>query len=498
MPAIARGAEFTAFLPFTKISEEPDGTLLVHTVVNDESVDDQGEVMDYVGTKAALDDFMVWANVREMHQLSAVGTAVSMTHDDLAKTSEAVLRVVDPAAVQKVLEGVYKGTSVGGKKGPAKLEKVGGMTVRRLVAPFINEISLVDRPSRPTAALTLMKLSQAEGEEGSVSDELETGAEGASTTETAAEGDQPALEVETDAGTESVAAAETAETPEAAAETTPEVLEQASQTGDLAKSAADDVVSAHYIIESINRLIEEEAGEGDQVASLKAALASMQAFEAAENDEVGTPEDVAAEEAEKPIPVVIVEPMYYAAVIGDLAKAAISRADAIAKGGEYSPGPFVNDLIKAAIAAGGEIPDADTTPAATEPLSEETLAKVTGAAFEHASTSIIDKVTQAIGAIARPEDLAAVKVELLGALKPLEEQLTKIASQPMPGGPLRYATDARRFDPGEAQLGPQAEAEVLQKAAGAASDPVVKEALGKLAAEAQLRTTLANPSQIGR
>lgn len=146
------------FAPFTKVSQQADGSILVHSVINDETVDDQGEVMDYAGTKAALDDFMTWRNVREMHQPSAVGTAESITHNDLAKRSEGILRIVDPSAVAKVLAKVYKGTSVGGNKGGQfAMEKLAGRPVRRILAPVINEISLVDRPSRPTAALTLMK-----------------------------------------------------------------------------------------------------------------------------------------------------------------------------------------------------------------------------------------------------------------------------------------------------------------------------------------------------
>ena len=155
---------FAVFAPFSKVAEQADGTLLVHSVINDETVDDQGEIVPYDVVKAASEDYMQWANVREMHEPSAVGTMQSLTHDDATRTTEGIIHVVDPDAVQKVLTGVYKGTSLGGSKvGAPTLVKVGGKTVKRLAGIHWMETSLVDRPSRPTAQLTIMKRSDAPG-----------------------------------------------------------------------------------------------------------------------------------------------------------------------------------------------------------------------------------------------------------------------------------------------------------------------------------------------
>ena len=56
---------------------------------------------------------MKFANIREMHQLSAVGVAKEAAVDDKGLYLGA--KIVDDQAWQKITEGVYKGYSIGGR-----------------------------------------------------------------------------------------------------------------------------------------------------------------------------------------------------------------------------------------------------------------------------------------------------------------------------------------------------------------------------------------------
>jgi Caudovirus prohead serine protease len=87
---------------------------------------------------------MKFANIREMHQLSAVGVAKEAAVDD--KGLYVGAKVVDDQAWQKVVEGVYKGYSIGGRV--TQRDPVDAKTITGLV---LNEISLVDRPANPEA-----------------------------------------------------------------------------------------------------------------------------------------------------------------------------------------------------------------------------------------------------------------------------------------------------------------------------------------------------------
>jgi hypothetical protein len=117
-----------------------------------EAEDDQGETVTREALAAALDDYMRFANIREMHQPSAVGIAREATVDDKGLYLGA--KIVDGDAWQKVVEGVYKGFSIGGRvtaRDPAD---------RRLITALrLTEISVVDRPANPEAMFDCWKLS---------------------------------------------------------------------------------------------------------------------------------------------------------------------------------------------------------------------------------------------------------------------------------------------------------------------------------------------------
>ena len=112
--------------------------------------DDQGETITRDALAAALDDYMRFANIREMHQLSAVGVAEEAAVDD--KGLYVGARIIDPRAWEKVTGGVYKGYSIGGrvtKRDPADRSIITGLK--------LTEISLVDRPANPEAVFDCWK-----------------------------------------------------------------------------------------------------------------------------------------------------------------------------------------------------------------------------------------------------------------------------------------------------------------------------------------------------
>jgi hypothetical protein len=65
-------ADFTRYLPFAKVDDEER---MVWGYASTPALDLDNEIVKVSAIKAALPDYMQWANIREMHQPSAVGTA---------------------------------------------------------------------------------------------------------------------------------------------------------------------------------------------------------------------------------------------------------------------------------------------------------------------------------------------------------------------------------------------------------------------------------------
>lgn len=135
------------YADITKVDAEQR---LVFGYASTEALDSQGEVVRRDAVEAALPDYMRFANIREMHQPSAVGVAEQAVMDDRGLYLAA--RVVDEGAWEKVKAGVYKGFSIGGRvtaRDPKDSTVVSGLT--------LTEISLVDRPANPEAVFDLYK-----------------------------------------------------------------------------------------------------------------------------------------------------------------------------------------------------------------------------------------------------------------------------------------------------------------------------------------------------
>lgn len=133
---------------YAPINKKDPSKHMVWGIASTESLDSQGEVVKASAIKAAVSDYMKYANVREMHQPSAVGKTVEMTIDKQGRTHVGV-KVVDDRAWQKVEEGVYNGFSIGGHVLTKDDNSITSLT--------LSEISLVDRPANPDAVFELWK-----------------------------------------------------------------------------------------------------------------------------------------------------------------------------------------------------------------------------------------------------------------------------------------------------------------------------------------------------
>jgi hypothetical protein len=127
-----------------------------------EVVDKDGEIFDYASSKSYFQDWSQeissatsgrsLGNVREMHQSSAVGKLVDLEFDDEQKTIAVGAKIVDDAAWQKCVEGVYTGFSIGGRYVNLWPD---GEFLRFTAQPV--EISVVDNPAVPNAHFTAIK-----------------------------------------------------------------------------------------------------------------------------------------------------------------------------------------------------------------------------------------------------------------------------------------------------------------------------------------------------
>jgi phage head maturation protease len=140
----------------SKVNENDDGTLTVSGIASSESVDSDGEIILADAIKNSIPDYMKFGALREMHQQIAAGTTLSLKVSDDGKTEIEAL-VVDPVSVKKVLSGVLKGFSIGGKV----LKR--NATKRNIIESLkLTEVSLVDRPANPDAMIALYKADEAE------------------------------------------------------------------------------------------------------------------------------------------------------------------------------------------------------------------------------------------------------------------------------------------------------------------------------------------------
>ena len=143
--------EFSFFMPIAKVSKEADGTCIVSGYASTPTKDSDGEIVTLDAIKKALPDYMKWRNIREMHQLKAVGKAEHANIDTKGLWLSA--KISDPIAVQKCVDQVYQGFSIGGRKLDTDGNKVKEIE--------LTEISVVDRPANPDCRIALAKSAKA-------------------------------------------------------------------------------------------------------------------------------------------------------------------------------------------------------------------------------------------------------------------------------------------------------------------------------------------------
>jgi hypothetical protein len=147
-------------------------------------LDEQGEIVRADAIRAAIPDYMRFPALREMHQPSAAGSTLEAEVCEDG-TTRIVAHVVDPVAVAKVRNQVYRGFSIGGR---VTQREVGNpKTITGLV---LNEISLVDRPANPEAIFDCWKAAMLPDAPLAVAEPV-VGQEGSADTEQAPSGPQP-------------------------------------------------------------------------------------------------------------------------------------------------------------------------------------------------------------------------------------------------------------------------------------------------------------------
>lgn len=152
-------SKLNIFVPITKVDAAKG---LVYGVLAKQEKDHSGEIFDYAGSKpyfekwsagiAKATDGKSMGNLRAMHSSVAAGKFTSIKFNDDEQQIEVCAKVVDKAELEKVLEGVYTGFSIGGKYVSRKKD---GDAMKYIADPY--EGSLVDLPCMPSATFDIIK-----------------------------------------------------------------------------------------------------------------------------------------------------------------------------------------------------------------------------------------------------------------------------------------------------------------------------------------------------
>ena len=153
---LQRGQVLRVFAPVQRVDE---GARMVHGVfVSDAPVSEFGTdvVLDWEATRAAVEAWRAWGNIREMHKLVAAGVAREITLDEEQHVGRVGAYIVDDPAWEKVKAGVYKGFSIGANPLRWEVGKDYNDPVR-VTEYEIVEVSLVDKPKDPTSVIEMWR-----------------------------------------------------------------------------------------------------------------------------------------------------------------------------------------------------------------------------------------------------------------------------------------------------------------------------------------------------
>lgn len=171
MSAAAPPAHTDGFIlnfPIAKIDEERRE---VWGFATTETVDQQGEIVDYEASKRAFAEWTQFVNsstggkslgnVREMHQPKAVGSVIAWQPDDQRKAiwvGAKLSRSADgESAWMKIKEGVLNGFSIGAPFAERAMQYANGKMVRRVTNYKLSELSVVDNPACPDSFFQMVK-----------------------------------------------------------------------------------------------------------------------------------------------------------------------------------------------------------------------------------------------------------------------------------------------------------------------------------------------------
>ena len=153
---LQRGQILRVFAPVQRV--DADARMVHGVFVSDAPVDEYGTdvVLDWEATRAAVEAWRAWGNIREMHQLVAAGVAREITLDDDQHVGRVGAYIVDDPAWEKVRAGVYKGFSIGAN--PLGWEVGADYSDPVRVTEYeIVEVSLVDKPKDPTSVIEMWR-----------------------------------------------------------------------------------------------------------------------------------------------------------------------------------------------------------------------------------------------------------------------------------------------------------------------------------------------------
>lgn len=152
-------SKLNIFVPITKVDAVKG---IVYGTLAAEELDRSGEIFDYAGSKPYFEKWSEAAskatggkslgNLRAMHGSVAAGKFTDMAFDDDGKKITVAAKIVDKNELEKALEGVYTGFSIGGKYVSRKKD---GDVFRYVADPY--EGSLVDLPCIASATFEIVK-----------------------------------------------------------------------------------------------------------------------------------------------------------------------------------------------------------------------------------------------------------------------------------------------------------------------------------------------------
>lgn len=385
-------------IPIAKVDTDKR---LVRGVATAEVLDSQGEIVDY---EAAKDAFSRWrGNVREMHQPKAVGKRTDVTFDDATKTIvvESYISKGAPDTWEKVQDGTLSMYSIGGTARERRPEKCGDAVASRLFVKDLIELSLVDNGACPVATFDLVK---------------------------AVDGQPTEVQPEDPSGEAEPAAADTTKQ---AADVVPEpwdLTRALAVIAQLEELLADEAWSANYSSDPAVAVAERA-----QVEMLRTAIEAVVAFFLAEHDEQFTLPATGDAEA-----------------VAMFARAVIAKAGARNSKKDLETIQKVHDhavtlgatcatteKLATQVATQAALPPAAPAPEPTTPASPAPLVKAEDSpvvkALQTDLSQATDALTKAVSTLTEHQATIAAQA---GSIAKLEERLTVIEAQPMPGGPV--------------------------------------------------------------